>query len=186
LREEDDDSCAEMPPRGHHILPLDGRESGDILDVSKDGEYLAFRSKGRMWHGRSKVAICRIGDDGSIETVFRHKYPTLDCLEWSPNGRSLVIGSYRPGCIYLMEPMTGIVIKKKINLRCDGYGLNLTFSSDSRVLFCGRHYNRPITTHAIVDIPEYVAEEGSDEDVSDSSEEDDASNSDLSDWDDSD
>lgn len=113
MREEDDDSCAEMPPRGHHILPLDGRESGDILDVSKDGEYLAFRSKGRMWHGRSKVAICRIGDDGSIETVFRHKYPTLDCLEWSPNGRSLVIGSYRPGCIYLMEPMTGIVIKKK-------------------------------------------------------------------------
>jgi hypothetical protein len=82
LREEDDDSCAEMPPRGvdyvsfcrneqllattdsnlrlwnlqtcdfvDHILPLDGRESGDILDVSKDGEYLAFRSKGRMRHG---------------------------------------------------------------------------------------------------------------------------------------
>jgi hypothetical protein len=131
------------------------------------------------------VAIWKIGNDGSIENIFRHKYPALDCLEWSPNARFLVIGSYRPGCIYLMEPMTGVVTKK-LNVRCDGYGLNLIFSSDSRVLFCGRHYNRPITTHAIADIPEYVAKEGSYDYDSDSSDEDDASNSDLSDWDDSD
>jgi WD40 repeat protein len=148
-----------------HTIPM---SPFGALDVSSDGEYLAFVSG----MNSRKVSIWKIGPNGSVEERFTHKHQVrkecagfarLSQLKWSPDSRILAVGAEEKNCVYLMEPMTGNVTNV-LSIYCDGYGMKLVFSPDSKLLFCGSHYQEPITSHAIKAMPLYIPEDDSSED----------------------